>query len=351
MARSGGLAAMFAAQNSPQVDKGIPATQVVELDEFDRVTAKALEEVMQTYTDDVMRTLETMCGRLEVMERKVERLGRAVHETQKAEIVDDAETIAKLKLLESQSQQCLAGVQVLREQHETMAMEELKQQVRDRTKAAYSHPVTPPAQVPAPIPVAAPAAPPPAHVPTLAPIPSAPPPSHIPPPEYSAAPAYAPPNFSQGCKPPAHSYAQAPQVHGYGPGPSPPPQYPGPVFRSAPGYSGPMNPVPSYGMPGHVTGTVHRPPTPPAPFMPNPNRTVSSSSSPRSRPSSVRKQSPPPSPRPSSSSSGDGTPQLSTSKVPMDVVIADVAKMGFSKEEVKVVVRKLTENGQVSPFD
>jgi len=35
----------------------------------------------------------------------------------------------------------------------------------------------------------------------------------------------------------------------------------------------------------------------------------------------------------------------------MDVVIADVAKMGFSKEEVKVVVRKLTENGQVSPFD
>lgn len=49
MARSGGLAAMFAAQNSPQVDKGIPATQVVELDEFDRVTAKALGVARYTY--------------------------------------------------------------------------------------------------------------------------------------------------------------------------------------------------------------------------------------------------------------------------------------------------------------
>jgi hypothetical protein len=45
------------------------------------------------------------------------------------------------------------------------------------------------------------------------------------------------------------------------------------------------------------------------------------------------------------SSSASGS-TASTNRVPVDDVIDKVALMGFSRDQVKVVVRKLTENGQ-----
>ncbi|BBN11542.1 protein MpFLOE [Marchantia polymorpha subsp. ruderalis] len=41
-----------------------------------------------------------------------------------------------------------------------------------------------------------------------------------------------------------------------------------------------------------------------------------------------------------------GTPPLSTNRVPIDEVIDKVTAMGFSKDQVRAVVRRLTENGQ-----
>lgn len=37
---------------------------------------------------------------------------------------------------------------------------------------------------------------------------------------------------------------------------------------------------------------------------------------------------------------------MRTSRLPMEKVVDDVAAMGFSKEQVRGVVKKLTENGQ-----
>eukprot|EP00897_Mesotaenium_endlicherianum_P007545 jgi/Mesen1/6819/ME000035S06199 len=50
-------------------------------------------------------------------------------------------------------------------------------------------------------------------------------------------------------------------------------------------------------------------------------------------------------PPPAASSERGGAP-LGTSRVPIDKVIDDVAAMGFSKEQVHGIVRRLTENGQ-----
>lgn len=43
---------------------------------------------------------------------------------------------------------------------------------------------------------------------------------------------------------------------------------------------------------------------------------------------------------------GGGGAPLSTSRVPIDKVIDDVAAMGFTRDQVRAVVKKLTENGQ-----
>ena len=37
---------------------------------------------------------------------------------------------------------------------------------------------------------------------------------------------------------------------------------------------------------------------------------------------------------------------MRTSRLPIEKVVDDVAAMGFSKEQVRGVVKKLTENGQ-----
>ncbi|CAM6025118.1 unnamed protein product [Sphagnum balticum] len=48
----------------------------------------------------------------------------------------------------------------------------------------------------------------------------------------------------------------------------------------------------------------------------------------------------------SNTGSSAGTTPLSTNRVPISEVIDKVASMGFSKDQVQVVIRKLTENGQ-----
>eukprot|EP00850_Spirogloea_muscicola_P019981 SM000203S06157 [mRNA] locus=s203:121739:125163:- [translate_table: standard] len=58
--------------------------------------------------------------------------------------------------------------------------------------------------------------------------------------------------------------------------------------------------------------------------------------------------SPPPLAREANSGSAaqGGSAPLGTSRVPIDKVIEDVSAMGFSKDQVRTVVRRLTENGQ-----
>lgn len=48
----------------------------------------------------------------------------------------------------------------------------------------------------------------------------------------------------------------------------------------------------------------------------------------------------------SGAGASSGSTPLSTNRVPIDEVIDKVAVMGFSKDQVKAVVRRLTENGQ-----
>jgi hypothetical protein len=52
-------------------------------------------------------------------------------------------------------------------------------------------------------------------------------------------------------------------------------------------------------------------------------------------------------PTASASGSGPSGPApLSTNRVPIDEIIEKVSSMGFSKDQVRAVVRRLTENGQ-----
>jgi hypothetical protein len=58
---------------------------------------------------------------------------------------------------------------------------------------------------------------------------------------------------------------------------------------------------------------------------------------------------PPPPPPPPPRGSGAPPPppaQLSSSKVPMEKVVDDLSQMGFTRDEVRGVIRSLTENGQ-----
>lgn len=43
---------------------------------------------------------------------------------------------------------------------------------------------------------------------------------------------------------------------------------------------------------------------------------------------------------------GGAPPGMTSSHMPIDKVVEDVAAMGFSRDKVRAVVRKLTENGQ-----
>mmetsp|Transcript_6585 Transcript_6585/g.19879 ORF Transcript_6585/g.19879 Transcript_6585/m.19879 type:complete len:133 (+) Transcript_6585:2-400(+) len=103
---------------------------------------------------------------------------------------------------------------------------------------------------------------------------------------------------------------QQPGFQAYGAPPPPPPRHqPAPQYH--PGLPAPvLPPPPAYGAP------------PPPAARPPPG--------------------PPPPPRQDPSSGG----QVSSSRVPIERVVEDVAAMGFAKHQVFLAVRRLTESGE-----
>ena len=141
---------------------------------------------------------------------------------------------------------------------------------------------------------------------------AAPPPPH---PQAMAPPPAGKPSFSPGSgfAPAAGSSMPPPQQPGfqaYGAPPPPPPRHqPAPQYH--PGLPAPvLPPPPAYGAP------------PPPAARPPPG--------------------PPPPPRQDPSSGG----QVSSSRVPIERVVEDVAAMGFAKHQVFLAVRRLTESGE-----
>ena len=141
---------------------------------------------------------------------------------------------------------------------------------------------------------------------------AAPPPPH---PQAMAPPPAGKPSFSPGSgfAPAAGSSMPPPQQPGfqaYGAPPPPPPRHqPAPQYH--PGLPAPVLPPPAaYGAP------------PPPAARPPPG--------------------PPPPPRQDPSSGG----QVSSSRVPIERVVEDVAAMGFARHQVRDTVRRLTESGE-----
>eukprot|EP00245_Coleochaete_scutata_P005927 TRINITY_DN19935_c0_g1_i1.p1 TRINITY_DN19935_c0_g1~~TRINITY_DN19935_c0_g1_i1.p1 ORF type:complete len:564 (+),score=119.23 TRINITY_DN19935_c0_g1_i1:102-1793(+) len=169
-----------------------------------------------------------------------------------------------------------------------------------------------------------------------------------------------PPNPTQGPAPPMpmpQPYGQQPGVepsymgNNYGSQPQQPPhpQYGGPQqqLQEPPRMS---NPVPhgGYGMnvpPQYGQEAPYAPPQGlPRSQMLQPSASAQPATGPGGYP---RLQTALPVSNPSGPpAASSSTAPLSTSRVPIDKVIDDVAAMGFSKAEVGAVVKKLTENGQ-----
>ena len=136
--------------------------------------------------------------------------------------------------------------------------------------------------------------------------------------------------------PPAYA-AAAHELYGAPPPPMPPPPPPPqqPPFGGGPSYPGmspPPPPPPSYGgapgypaMPPPPPPRRHSPPPPPPPPPPLP---------------------PAAAPAPSAAAAASSGPNVSTSKMPVDKVVDDVSAMGFSKDDVRAVIKRLAESGQ-----
>ncbi|WZN62523.1 DUF1421 domain-containing protein [Chloropicon roscoffensis] len=173
---------------------------------------------------------------------------------------------------------------------------------------------------------------------------AAPPPPH---PQAMAPPPAGKPSFSPGSgfAPAAGSSMPPPQQPGFAPavGSSmPPPQQPG--FAPAAGSSMPPPQQPgfqAYGAPPpppprHQPAPQYHPGLP-APVLPPPPA-YGAPPPPAARPP----PGPPPPPRQDPSSGG----QVSSSRVPIERVVEDVAAMGFAKHQVFLAVRRLTESGE-----
>eukprot|EP00240_Pyramimonas_obovata_P007362 CAMPEP_0118926916 /NCGR_PEP_ID=MMETSP1169-20130426/4517_1 /TAXON_ID=36882 /ORGANISM="Pyramimonas obovata, Strain CCMP722" /LENGTH=156 /DNA_ID=CAMNT_0006868573 /DNA_START=105 /DNA_END=572 /DNA_ORIENTATION=- len=144
-----GLADLFLASSREEeaAKKGPPPVEVVKMDEFDLVTIKAVDSAMQSYSDDVMRALETMVGRLEGMERKVSRLGRTVVELQQTADSHESEKLQRLKDLTIESQSVVEGIQQLREQHEQLMLGDMKLELLQKKTRKKAPSAPPPADV------------------------------------------------------------------------------------------------------------------------------------------------------------------------------------------------------------
>ena len=157
---------------------------------------------------------------------------------------------------------------------------------------------------------------------------AAPPPPH---PQAMAPPPAGKPSFSPGSgfAPATGSSMPPPQQPGFAPAAGssmPPPQQPG--FQA---YGAPPPPPPR-----HQPAPQYHPGLP-APVLPPP-AAYGAPPPPAARPP----PGPPPPPRQDPSSGG----QVSSSRVPIERVVEDVAAMGFARHQVRDTVRRLTESGE-----
>lgn len=124
------------------------------------------------------------------------------------------------------------------------------------------------------------------------------------------------PPRQQQVSPQMHQYSQGPPAPS--PQPQPQPQYPGGAGQ---GHTHAGLPAPVLPPPPPYGGGQYRQPPPPH----------------------MR----PPPPGPPQGQPAQGQPsQVSSSRIPIERVVEDVAAMGFTRQAVREVVRKLTENGQ-----
>ena len=169
----------------------------------------------------------------------------------------------------------------------------------------------------------------------------------LPHPQAMAPPPAGKPSFSPGSgfAPAAGSSMPPPQQPGFAPAAGssmPPPQQPG--FAPAAGSSMPPPQQPgfqAYGAPPpppprHQPAPQYHPGLP-APVLPPP-AAYGAPPPPAARPP----PGPPPPPRQDPSSGG----QVSSSRVPIERVVEDVAAMGFARHQVRDTVRRLTESGE-----
>ncbi|KAG1366259.1 RNA-binding protein 33 [Cocos nucifera] len=160
--------------------------------------------------------------------------------------------------------------------------------------------------------------------------------AYMPPPQIYPASIRQPPPFAQPPSgPPPNQY--------YGPNPNmyePPTSRPGSgQLPFSAGYGSPMGPsfsdsYPYSGSPSHPSGSAMKP----SPFASSATASGGSSNHPRLPTAQILPQA-----VPSGSGSGGSSGK---DRLPIDDVVEKVVTMGFSRDQVRATVRKLTENGQ-----
>ena len=347
---------------------------------------EAVEHATRRLTTVLAPLFETMVTRIGALEEKVDALTasqEAFKEKQGdlADAVNDAIS-TKLSTLESATREVMRTLQLLRDKAElSEAQQELTRAATEAAKTisefnkgadapttAVTSQDAPAADKAAAAAAAAIAAPAVAAVQEQQPTP---PPHHQPPPAYGAPAASPPPPQPQPPQPqppqhqqqpppppPPHAHGgygappPPPPPHGgYGAPPPPPPPHHGGYHQQQPPPPPPPQPQPqpispsSYGSP-YTQYTQYQRPPPPPPISSSSENAYASlppSSEPERRSNSRNLE------RVNSGASSDSREartEMRTSRLPMEKVVDDVAAMGFSKEQVRGVVKKLTENGQ-----
>uniref|UniRef100_A0A804MZC8 DUF1421 domain-containing protein n=1 Tax=Zea mays TaxID=4577 RepID=A0A804MZC8_MAIZE len=346
---------------------------------FPTVTIADIDRTMKKYSDNLLHALEGVSSRLSQMEGRTHQLENSVDELKLTIGNYNGSTDGKLRHLENMLREVQAGVQILRDKQEIVeAQLHLAKLQTTKTDAhssensgsghAGSQPVPPPQAAIQPQQVLTPLQPP------ALPAPPAPQQYQSP----SQFPQYSQPSQPSNVNPPTPHVPPAPQQpeetmpypppQSYAPNARPPSPYMQPPSGPAPPYYGQQNP------------TMYEPPAgranpgPPSSYGsggygPQGGSGFSDSygyaGSPSHRGNAGMKPSTPfaqssggsggygsgrlptaqilPQAVPVSSSSTSGA---SGNRVPLDDVVEKVATMGFSREQVRATVRRLTENGQ-----
>ncbi|XP_020252640.1 putative uncharacterized protein DDB_G0294196 [Asparagus officinalis] len=379
-----------------------------EKDAYDVATVTEVDRTMKKYADNLLHTLEGVSSRLSQLESRTRHLEKSVDDLKDTISNSSSSTDGKLRQLENILREVQTGVQMLRDKQEIAeAQLQLTKLQQSSTKSDHYQPSTEPSTVSAgqsdsrtqqpnapPPPPQPPAQqnPPPqfpaqSSQPQLTSIPSLPReqsyyPSqgsqHMQPQPQSQPPMQPPhyqlPQYSQQTPqnlnpssqlqsppmphhqeesapymlpppPPPQSQSYIPNIRQPAPLSQPPPaggppqyygsgQLPFPSSYTAP--SGPTfaDSYPYSGSPSHYSSTMK-----PSPYSNSPPASRGGGSGNYSRLPTAKIL---PQAVPTGQSSGGGN----GNRVPVDDVVDKVATMGFSREQVRATVRKLTENGQ-----